>query len=206
MLTSDLIIKIKGLSTNALYILQHTYGKSYQDFIYIKQELKPFLTDKGIDTALKELASINIINEDNGLQIEPLIKKIKRDTDILQISINVYLLTYLMDHHTSLKDFISIKRADKNTCLLFALLIEKSPQLYYEGFTTSFNSLKVYLQVFNKYKDLKDIQKNLISKPIRIINEYLNREEYIYEYIKENKKLTGVRFNLASGYKGEVKI
>jgi hypothetical protein len=200
MLTSDLILKIKGLSMNAVIVLQHAEGKSYQDFIYIEQELKHSLTDEEIDNALKELASINIINEDNkGLLIEPLIRKIKRDKDTLQISINIFLLTFLMDNHSSIKDFIAISKTDKNTCLLFALLVDKSPLIYDdEGLTLSFNSIRSYLQVYGKYQDLKDFQKNLISKPIRLINQCLNCKKYTYEYIKKDNKTKSVLFDLAN--------
>jgi len=198
MITSDLILKIKSLSNNAKIILKLTKDKSYQDFIYVEAELKPYFTDKQINEALKELASINIINEDTkNLLIEPLIKKVKRDKEILQISVNVFLLTFLKDHHSSIDDFIAISRADKKTCLLFALLVDRSSSIYDgEGLKLSFNSIKASLQVYGKYKDLKDIQKNLISKPIGFINKTLNPEKHIYTYEYINNK--SVLFDLAT--------
>jgi hypothetical protein len=204
MLSTDLIIKIKNLSLPATIILLYASNRTDKKIIYIKKlKEETTFTDKQIDEALKELAIVTIIDGFIRLTINPLIKSIVRDKDTLQISINNSLLEYLNNHNSSIKEFLNINKENRNTCLLFALLVENNKQLENNGFQLSFNALKDLLQVSGKYNELKDLQKNLISKPIRLINKRLNWEKdtYLYTYTKidsNSKKLVGVRFYQAS--------
>lgn len=190
MILTDLIIKIKGLSTPAKRLLLYTGNRAEEKYIYIK-DLKETTTlnDLKIDEALKEIARVNVVNEGDKLYISPLIKRIIKDKDTLQISFNSSLLMYLTERNTTIKTIIDMSNKDKKTCLLFAFLLEKDKEIRDKGYQGTFNTIRDHLQASGKYKGLKDFQKNLISCPIRLINECLNWEvkTYDYEYKRANK-------------------
>ena len=195
MILQNLIIQLKKLSRQANNVLLYASNRKDKQ-VYVK-ELKSFykLTSEELDTCLIELASINIIDKEDTLLIVPLVKRIEKDNDILTIDINKYLLTLLQDHNSNMRDFIDMKKQDKNTCLLFALLVENDALLNNGGLTLSLISLKDKLQVTGKYTVLKDLQKNLISKPIRMINTKFNQDIYKYEYQYNSlSQITGVIF------------
>lgn len=196
MIEQNLIIQLKRMSTKAKYVLLFASNRQGQQ-LYIK-EIKDLykLTSKELDSCLIELASINIIIKDKNLLIIPLVKKIERSKDVLTIGINREILSSLQDHNSNMQDFINISKKDKNTCLLFALLVENNTQLLNEGLTVPLLTLKVKLQAVDKYEVLKDFQKNLISKPIRVLNNILIENRYTYSYIKKDRKIIGVKFSL----------
>ncbi len=196
MIEQNLIIQLKRMSTKAKYVLLFASNRQGQQ-LYIK-EIKDLykLTSKELDSCLIELASINIIIKDKNLLIIPLVKKIERSKDVLTIGINREILSSLQDHKSNMQDFINISKKDKNTCLLFALLVENNTQLLNEGLTVPLLTLKVKLQAVDKYEVLKDFQKNLISKPIRVLNNILIENRYTYSYIKKDRKIIGVKFSL----------
>ena len=196
MIEQNLIIQLKRMSTKAKYVLLFASNRQGQQ-LYIKEIKELYkLTSKELDSCLIELASINIIIKDKNLLIIPLVKKIERSKDVLTIEINREILSSLQDHKSNIQDFINISKKDKNTCLLFALLVENNTQLLNEGLTVPLLTLKVKLQAVDKYEVLKDFQKNLISKPIRVLNNILIENRYTYSYIKKDRKVIGVKFSL----------
>jgi len=196
MIEQNLIIQLKRMSTKAKYVLLFASNRQGQQ-LYIKEIKELYkLTSKELDSCLIELASINIIIKDKNLLIIPLVKKIERSKDVLTIEINREILSSLQDHKSNMQDFINISKKDKNTCLLFALLVENNTQLLNEGLTVPLLTLKVKLQAVDKYEVLKDFQKNLISKPIRVLNNILIENRYTYSYIKKDRKVIGVKFSL----------
>jgi len=196
MIEQNLIIQLKRMSTKAKYVLLFASNRQGQQ-LYIKEIKELYkLTSKELDSCLIELASINIIIKDKNLLIIPLVKKIERSKDVLTIGINREILSSLQDHKSNIQDFINISKKDKNTCLLFALLVENNTQLLNEGLTVPLLTLKVKLQAVDKYEVLKDFQKNLISKPIRVLNNILIENRYTYSYIKKDRKIIGVKFSL----------
>jgi len=196
MIEQNLIIQLKRMSTKAKYVLLFASNRQGQQ-LYIKEIKELYkLTSKELDSCLIELASINIIIKDKNLLIIPLVKKIERSKDVLTIEINREILSSLQDHKSNMQDFINISKKDKNTCLLFALLVENNTQLLNEGLTVPLLTLKVKLQAVDKYEVLKDFQKNLISKPIRVLNNILIENRYTYSYIKKDRKIIGVKFSL----------
>lgn len=196
MIEQNLIIQLKRMSTKAKYVLLFASNRQGQQ-LYIKEIKELYkLTSKELDSCLIELASINIIIKDKNLLIIPLVKKIERSKDVLTIGINREILSSLQDHKSNMQDFINISKKDKNTCLLFALLVENNTQLLNEGLTVPLLTLKVKLQAVDKYEVLKDFQKNLISKPIRVLNNILIENRYTYSYIKKDRKIIGVKFSL----------
>jgi hypothetical protein len=212
MLSSDLILKLRGLPPEARQLLLYVSNRTGDKFINIgKLKEDTHYTNEVIEKTLIKLANINIIDKEHSLIIMPLIKKLYKDEEELKITLNTALLKYLIEHKTNIKEFIEvagIQKVTKKTCLLFALLVDSRDWIdKHNGLRVDFPELKALLQIDKeKYLDTKDptndIQKQLIRTPIRAINKTLTSELdpdlYIFTYPKDDKKHTSVVFSLVS--------
>jgi hypothetical protein len=208
MISSDLILKLRGLTPETRQLLLYVSNRTGDKFISIgKLKEDTHYTNEVIEKTLIKLANINIIDKEHSLTIMPLIKKLYKDEAELKITLNTALLKYLIDHKTNIKEFIEvagIQKVTKNTCLLFALLVDSREWLEnHNELRMDFRELKIHLQIGNKkYLETNDIQKQLIRTPIRAINSVLTSEEdpdlYIFIYPKDDKKHTSVVFSLVS--------